>query len=33
MTNPLYSLPSSAEVKNVGAVPALPIRLNGLVLK
>jgi hypothetical protein len=27
-----HSAPSSAEVKNVGAVPALPLCLNGIVL-
>jgi hypothetical protein len=32
MTTPLYSFPSSAEVENGGAIPTLPIRLNGLVL-
>jgi hypothetical protein len=27
-----HSLPSSAEVKNVGAIPQLPIRPHGVVL-
>jgi hypothetical protein len=27
-----YTLPSSAEVKNGGAIPALPISLHGVVL-